>query len=286
MSRMPTAILLLGAILLVVSPAPAAAAGAKPTRTLAVIPFYTPERMWQLYSPFVSYLGSHTGESWELKLYASHDEMVRAFCAGEVDVALLGPVPLGRVNVACGAEPLLVALGRDGKPVYRAMLLTSDPAVASIEALRGRKVGFFRGSTAAHVVPLHLLRDAGLAAGSFEEVFFESQDKVLTALLERKIAGAGVKEALYRRFEQEPVRLLRDVGGAAELRPRRAPDAATGRPGAPRRGAAAAAPQGAPGGRGGDAGLGRRGRQRFRRAAAGVPVGGAAAARRVRSRDA
>jgi ABC-type phosphate/phosphonate transport system substrate-binding protein len=207
--RPRTAILLLCALFLIAPAAPAAEkADTKIARTLAVIPFYAPERMWQLYSPFVAYLGSRTSEPWELKLYASHEEMVRAVCAGEVDVALLGPVPLGRVNIACGAAPLLVALGRDGKPVYRAMLLTSDPAVASIEALRGRKVGFFRGSTAAHVVPLRMLRDAGLAPGSFEEVYFESQDKMLTALLERKIAGCGVKEALYRRFEQEPVRLL------------------------------------------------------------------------------
>ena len=205
-----TAILLLSAIFLVASAAPTAGGdGAKAARTLAVIPFYTPERMWQLYSPFVAYVGRRTGEPWELKLYAGHDEMVRAFCAGEVDVALLGPVPLGRVSVACGAVPFLVALGRDGKPAYRAMLLTSDPAVASVGELRGRKVGFFRGSTAAHVVPLHMLRDAGLAPGSFEEVFFESQDKMITALLERRIAGAGVKETLYRRFEQEPLRLLK-----------------------------------------------------------------------------
>lgn len=215
MSGPRTAILLLSAIFLI---APAASAagkdGEKVARTLAVIPFYAPERMWQLYSPFVDFLGTRTGEPWELKLYAGHDEMVRAFCAGEVDVALLGPVPLGRVNVACGAEPLLAALGRDGKPAYRAMLLASDPAVASIGALRGRKVGFYRGSTAAHVVPLHLLRDAGLAPGSFEEVFFESQDKLITALLERKIDGAGVKETLYRRFAQEPLRLLQE---SAEL---------------------------------------------------------------------
>ena len=30
----------------------------------------------------------------------------------------------------------------------------------------------------------------------------------MTALLSREVAGAGVKEALYRRFEKEPVRLL------------------------------------------------------------------------------
>ena len=53
-----------------------------------------------------------------------------------------------------------------------------------------------------------MLGDAGLGPGAFEPVFFESQDRIMTALLAHEMAGAGVKEALYRRFEKEPVRLL------------------------------------------------------------------------------
>ena len=188
--------------------AAAADAPSRATRTLAVIPFYSPERMWQLYTPFIDYLRRETGEPWELKLYPNHDAMIAGVCAGDVDVALLGPVPLGRVNRACGASPFLVPRGKDGKPVYHAMLLSSDPAVTTVAGLRGKKVGFFKGSTAAHILPLKMLRDAGLGPGSFEPVFLESQDRIMTALLSREVAGAGVKEALYRRFEKEPVRLL------------------------------------------------------------------------------
>ncbi|HEY6000937.1 MAG TPA: PhnD/SsuA/transferrin family substrate-binding protein [bacterium] len=206
----PRMLVLVALSLGVLAPAPlrAVESGTAPVHTLAIIPFYAPERMWQLYTPFVEYLGRATGEPWTLKLVTSHDEMIAAVCAGEVDVAFLGPVPAGRVNARCGAVPFVVALGKDLRPVYRAMLLTSDPAVTSTEGLRGRKVGFFRGSTAAHIVPLSMLRDAGLGPGSFEEVYAESQDKLMTTLLERKIAGAGVKENLYRKFEKEPVRLL------------------------------------------------------------------------------
>lgn len=209
--KVRTAFLLLASLLAAsAGPAGAAAPGTPPAaaKTLAVIPFYGPERMWQLYTPFVDYLRRATGEPWELKLYADHEGMVKGVCAGEVDVALLGPVPLGRVNRACGAAPFLVPLGQDGRPSYHAMLLTGDPAVRKVADLYGRKVGFFRGSTAAHVLPLRMLRDAGLGPGTFEPVMLESQDRIVTALLERKISGAGVKEALYRRFEQPPLRLL------------------------------------------------------------------------------
>lgn len=185
------------------------AAPGPPARTLAVIPFYNPERMWQLYSPLIEYLRRETGEPWELKLYANHEVMVESVCKGEVDVTLLGPVPLARVNKQCGALPFLVPNGRDGQPTYRSMLLTGDSLVRTVAGLRGRRVGFYRGSTAAHIVPIKMLRDAGLGPGSYTPVFFESQDRIMTALLSREVAGAGVKEALYRRFEQEPVRLLK-----------------------------------------------------------------------------
>jgi len=184
------------------------AAPPRTRRTLAVIPFYSPEKMWQLYTPFIDYIRHETGEPWELKLYPNHDALLKGVCAGEVDITLLGPVPLGRVNHACGATPFLVPKGKDGTPSYHSMLLSSDAAVKTLAGLRGKKIGFFKGSTAAHVLPLKMLRDAGLAAGEFEPVFFESQDRIMTALLSREVAAAGVKEALYRRFEKEPVYLL------------------------------------------------------------------------------
>lgn len=204
------AALVLLVLIAVVSLAGAAgpAVPAKPTRTLAVIPFYSPEKMWQLYTPFVDFIRRETGEPWELKLYPNHDAMVAGVCAGEVDLTLLGPVPLGRVNKECGVLPFLVPRGKDGKPVYHSMLLASDPAVTTVAGLRSRRVGFFKGSTAAHIIPLKMLHDAGLGPGAFEPVFFESQDRIMTALLSREVAGAGVKETLYRRFEKEPVRLL------------------------------------------------------------------------------
>jgi phosphonate transport system substrate-binding protein len=214
--NVPRLLVLVGLALATIAPAtaPAAETGARPGHVLAVIPFYAPEKMWQAYTPLVEYLSRATGEPWTLKLVTSHDDMIAAVCAGEVDVAFLGPVPAGRANARCGAVPFIAALGKDGRPVYHAMVLTGDPAVTSFEGLRGKKVGFFRGSTAAHVVPLNMLREAGLAPGSFEEVYVESQDKLMTALLEGKVAGAGIKETLYRKFEKEPLRLL---GTSAEL---------------------------------------------------------------------
>lgn len=176
---------------------------------LTVIPFYSPEKLWTLYSPLIEYLKKKTGKPWELKLYHDHDALLEGFCRGEVSVALLGPIPLGRANKTCGAQPFLVALGKDGKPSYRSVIATNDPAVTGLRTLRGKKFGLFKGSTAAHIVPLKMLRDAGLGPNDLQTVFFEGQDRIMTALLMGEVTAAGMKEALFQKFEKEPIRALK-----------------------------------------------------------------------------
>lgn len=179
---------------------------AKAPYTFAVIPFYTPEKIWALYTPFIDYLKKSTGQPWELKLYSNHDELIEGVCSGKVSAALLGPVPLGRANSRCGVKPLLAALGKDGKPDYHAVILTNSPAVKSLKDLKGNRFGFFKGSTAAHILPAKMLKDAGVSMADIQPVFLESQDKIMTALLSGELSGAGVKENLAKKFANTGVR--------------------------------------------------------------------------------
>jgi ABC-type phosphate/phosphonate transport system substrate-binding protein len=182
----------------------------QPSRyTVAVIPFYSPEKIWFLYTPFIQYLKSTTGLPWELKFYPDHNSLIDELCTDKVGFALLGPVPMGRAYNKCGAKPVLVAVGKDGKPSYHSVIVTSDPAVTALSKVRGRKFGFFKGSTAAHIVPLSMLKNEGLGPEDLQPVFFESQDRIMTALLASEISAAGVKKTLYQKFENEPLRVLK-----------------------------------------------------------------------------
>jgi len=176
---------------------------------ITVIPYYSPEKLWTRFAPFVDHLKKETGLPWELKLYHDHETLLNGLCSGEVSLALLGPVPLGRAMKRCGVDIVAVPVGKDGKPVYRSIIITSDPAVTTLGGLRQKRFALFKGSTAAHVVPLKMLRDAGLTEGDIVPVLLESQDHIINALLSRDVAAAGVKEALYRKFEGDPLRVLK-----------------------------------------------------------------------------
>lgn len=176
--------------------------------TLAIIPFYTPEKIWNLYSPFIEYLTKTTGEPWKLQLYNNHEEVIDGICSGRISVALLGPVPLGRALNQCAAKPLLVALGNEGKTFYHSVMLTNDASVTTLAGLKGKKVGFFKGSSAAHIMPAMMLKDAGLSMTQIEPVFLESQDRIISALLSGDIDAAGVKGSLSRKFVKTGLHVL------------------------------------------------------------------------------
>ena len=179
---------------------------------ITVIPYYGPEKIWAKFSPFVDYLKRATGLPWELKLYHNHEAVLDGLCRGEVAFALLGPVPLGRALDRCNAGITVVALGRDGKPFYRSVIVTGDTAVRSLADLQGKRLALFKGSTAAHIIPLKMLRDSGIAEAGLEPVFYESQDRIMNALLARDASGAGVKETLYLKFKGEQLRALKTSG--------------------------------------------------------------------------
>ncbi len=184
-------------------------AGPSAPYTITVIPYYSPEKLWTKFSPLVEHLRKATGLPWELKLYPDHASLLEGLCKGEAAFAFLGSAPLARAIDRCGVDIAVVALGKDGQPFYHSVIVTADPSVQALGGLRGRRFGLFKGSTAAHIVPLKMLHDAGLGDSGIVPVFFESQDHIMNALLEHAVAGAGVKDTLYQKFRNEPLRVLK-----------------------------------------------------------------------------
>ncbi len=179
----------------------ASAAGAADRQYLGIVPYYAPEKIWALFSPFAEYLTRTTGTPWELKLFSTQDALVAGISAGEVSAAFLGPVPFGRITRKVPLRPLLVATTPEGHPWYRSVLVTTDPSVRTLKDVRGKSFGFFQGSTAAHVVPLRMLADAGIAPEMYKTVFLKGQDKIVDALLKRDIQAAGIKKSLFEKFK-------------------------------------------------------------------------------------
>lgn len=173
------------------------------------MPYYTPEKIWHLYEPFVDYLNKTTDIKWELKLYHNYESIIQGICGGEISVALLGPVALGKAYEKCRAKPLLVSLGKDGAPYYRSVIITNDFDINSLKDLKEKKFALLKGSTAADVVPRKMLADEGITFEFISPVFYESHDRIINALLTNDVTAAGVKESMYEKFRDSKLKILK-----------------------------------------------------------------------------
>jgi len=176
--------------------------------TFAVVPYYSPEKIWSLFTPFVDYISKSTGQSWRLQLYHNYDQFVEDICNGRISLGFTGPLPLNKAHEKCGAEPLLVALAKNGQPVYHSFLVTNDTTIKHVSQLKAKKVGFLKGSSAAQFMPVKMLKKAGVELSDIQPVFLQSQNRIMSALLSGEVVAGGMKETLYQKFEKENLLVL------------------------------------------------------------------------------
>lgn len=99
-------------------PADAQPSQQRPYR-FAPIPMASEAQMTRTYLPFLSYLEQETGEAFELSYFASYQDLLDAFTAGEVDLAYLGPLPYVVLRQQSDAvEPLVQLLDQQGNSQY------------------------------------------------------------------------------------------------------------------------------------------------------------------------
>ena len=112
---------------------------------IGIVPYYSPEKIWKLFTPFIDYLNKETNHiKWELRLYHKPKDVIDGLCTGEIDIALFGPIPAAQSYEKCKAKPILVSLGSDGKPSYRGVIITNDQNINSLKDLKGKRFAFLK----------------------------------------------------------------------------------------------------------------------------------------------
>ena len=179
-------------------------------RRLGVVGFYNPRLMYMKYQELVDYLSETTGDRWELAITLHYDETVRSLCAGDLDVAYLGPFTYLRAQAACGARPV-VRLNTAGNPTYTSLIMVrKDSPFKTVGDLRGSVFAFGSPlSTSSHLVPRLMLRKAGLRVGTdIVCSYFGHHDRAARAVLLGEAAACGVRDIVGERFTGRGLRVL------------------------------------------------------------------------------
>ncbi|NJN63578.1 MAG: phosphate/phosphite/phosphonate ABC transporter substrate-binding protein [Acidobacteria bacterium] len=179
-------------------------------KRLGVVGFYNPRLMYLKYQPLADYLSEKTGATWELLISADYDETVRRLCAGEVDLAYLGPLTYVKANSVCGARAV-VRLQTGGKDSFRSyVMVRSDSPAKSLADLSGKRIGFGSPlSTSAHLVPFAMMVHADVFSDPRTTcINFGHHERAARACLIGEVDACGVRDIIGDRFLDRGLRVL------------------------------------------------------------------------------
>lgn len=183
-------------------------AGGQPERPilLAVHPYLPYQELQRRYRPLADYLSEVLGRSVVVRVGRDYGEHIAHIGKGQVDIAYMGPATYVRMVEKYGKKPLLARLEVNGKPVFHGFLVTnSTSGVTDIQSLRGKRFAFGDpASTMSHLVPRHMLLEAGLDVDDLEDYqYLSSHNNVALAVLSEAFDAGAVKEEVMQAYKDQ-----------------------------------------------------------------------------------
>nr|WP_315237383.1 phosphate/phosphite/phosphonate ABC transporter substrate-binding protein [uncultured Albidiferax sp.] len=196
---------------------------ASSTLVFGLISPRAPDETRANWEPFVKRLGLAVGQAMELRVYTSQGDIVKAFAAGEMDIAWMGNVPALDVVESGTGEIFAQMVAQDGSVGYKSILVAHHGVSAdSLDQVlqQAKSLRFSDGdpkSTSGYLVPLYFaFHKSGInnAQAIFKSVEVGSHQQNLTKLAQGTvdIATANNEElAFFQRDFPDMARKLKVV---------------------------------------------------------------------------
>jgi phosphonate transport system substrate-binding protein len=210
-----------------------AGAPASPALRFAPLPLENREAMLRQFLPLADHLQRKLGQPVELVFHDRYDALLDAFTRGELDLALIGPLPYVRLRERhAHAVPLAHFVEADRQPTYRCALVDFAGDGVAPAALRGRELALTQPlSTCGPLAADALLRRyADFGLDQVRVRHFATHDAVALAVVAGEHPAGTLKESIARKFAtlglrvralSEPFPAFALVANAATLSPAR-----------------------------------------------------------------
>ncbi len=137
---------------------------------LGVVPLQEPSVMFRKFAPLSRHLSRILGRKVDLRVAIDMNSAVRDLGENVTQLCAMGPADYIYANATYGVKVIARAL-RKGKPFHRAAIVVrAGSGLKSLSDLKGTSVAFTSPNSATgHIVPLAMLREAGVAAGDLSK---------------------------------------------------------------------------------------------------------------------
>lgn len=152
--------------------------------TLAVLPYMSPPRILDTFTPLASYLSEKAKIPVRIKTSTDFDKFTEQTLLHRYDIVISNPYLYLKLHKQGNYEPLIA----DTNPFQAVFASLKSSGIKSIKNTKGKRIGVLpQGALAGHLLPLDYLRQHGIHKNDFTMVEYSSFDLILTALLDNKI---------------------------------------------------------------------------------------------------
>lgn len=169
------------------------------------------------YLPMLDYLGKQTGDSYRWNFFPKYPDMLQAMILGEIDLAILGPLPYARLTArAKHFEPLVQFREKDGRADYDCVLVAfgKDRAL-KLKDIKDKRIGLTQAeSTCGYFAVASMLRQAGRAPdkdGNRYE-YAGNHSKAALGVVQGRYDIAGLKRNQAEKYRSLDLHVIAESG--------------------------------------------------------------------------
>jgi phosphonate transport system substrate-binding protein len=169
---------------------------------VTAIPDESPTELARKAAPLVNYLEEKLGMKVQYTPVSDYAAAVEALANKQVDLAWFGGFTLVQANVRSGGKALPL-VQRDEDQHFKSVFITGNPAIKTIEDLKGKNVSFgSQSSTSGHLMPRSFLLGANIDPDrDFNRVAYSgAHDATIAAVVAGKVDSGALNISVWDKF--------------------------------------------------------------------------------------
>ncbi|MDW8066950.1 MAG: PhnD/SsuA/transferrin family substrate-binding protein [Aquificaceae bacterium] len=165
------------------------------------LPIKPKEELIAGYLPLVNLLENKTGYSFSLVYIERYDKLLQEFIKGNVDLAILGPLPYTLLKKEYAkAIPIAYVNEQDGKAHYTCVLVSSLNGPKRIEDINGPIALPQKISTCGYFSASIMLSTKGKDIKKLGYKFFETHNEAIEAVIRGEFQVASLKKSVAEKY--------------------------------------------------------------------------------------
>jgi phosphonate transport system substrate-binding protein len=167
---------------------------------IALLPDESPASIIKKNEKLRTYLESALKRKVDLVVTTDYSSMIEAMRRGQIDVGYFGPLSYVLLKQKMPGAMAFAAKLEGTSPTYRAVVIAgTDSGVKTLQDVKGKSVAFGDpASTSSHLIPKHMLLEAGLKAGQdYQEHFAGAHDAAALAVQGGNAQAGGLSRYLF-----------------------------------------------------------------------------------------